>query len=456
MMDRRQFLQTLAAIGVAAGETSTGVLAQPLAATLKDYAFAPGITSFDRNAYFELAVRPNTCLIDESDTPAISRLIDVINNDLGAIVNCGPDDPQWPATGIRQLILVTHANNHGTMMVALDPADYALKSVGMEELDRVIGTHSIELSPLATLDGVGITSSNTVFRIFGCRIGAVRPFMEKLKQALGGRIPVIAPNHIHWVVWNPKLLRGGADCLQYHFEFTTLGNPTRKEVLDAFKAQASAAFSALATPGSTADVDFAYKTWKQLIGGPIPDSDWENWIPQFPAPRRKAMPPSTFFKQPIIGLTHPPPLELAEFRYGVDIAGPFLCPGGAAKATAGPDVRRDFVKASLSGDVRFDPARTTYPYYLRHGAKTTDEFISAFQWWPQGFAPAELKKTMKQDPNRWWGRRMSYSVRRPICDADNSLIYNYVGEDGSWQNHLDRCLTDPSRAAVKSLLFTTV
>jgi hypothetical protein len=343
------------------------------------------------------------------------------------------------------------------MVIGLDPTHYSVKSpltdTEYEDIERALSSHTIEIPLNLPLDGVPVTASSTAFRIMGCRIGASRPFLEKLKQALGGVIPVIAPNHIHWISFGE--VPGSLDCLLYHFEYTTLGRKTYSELLNAFQQKSSAAFTALKN-GTSAGVDVAYRTWWALNGSEIPESQWAVWIPK-PIPKAPTIygPFAAYFKEPVNRLPSAPSFRLGEFRQRIDLAGPFMVTGGSSKANEpNADARRAFIKPFLEADVRF--RHPTYPYHARYNTASLQEFLNSFAWYAQGYAPLEKKKRMKQWPDIWWGRRLSYSVLQPITDSDRTLIYNYYGADGSIQTHLDACLTDPARANVKDLLFTTV
>ena len=198
-----------------------------------------GETLFDKKGQLLIGGRPKH-LSHLPAVPVVSGFFDYLKNpvaDPRYIGSCGPTSVPRAAGDIRHLFIVTHANNRAEIVVGLDPTHYSVKGpftdTDFEDVDRAVASRNIEIPEGLVIDGVPVTSATTAIRIMGCRIGSSKPFLEKLKQAMGGRITVIAPNHINWL-GSHEAMNGALEFLQYDFEVTTLGTMTRKELITKF------------------------------------------------------------------------------------------------------------------------------------------------------------------------------------------------------------------------------
>src|SRR6266568_4951737 len=182
-MHRRTFVESLGLATIPSNRLLQALTAVSLPPLLKDYGCSPGSSDFDEFGRLNLGKRPNTCLVILPDNePVVSAFIDFLKNpspvDPG---QCGPDKPR-PTNDKRQLLVVSHATSRGTLVIGLDPTHYSVKSpltgTEYEDVERAFSTHTIEIPPLLVIDGTPVTSSSTVFRIMGCRIGTSKPVLE--------------------------------------------------------------------------------------------------------------------------------------------------------------------------------------------------------------------------------------------------------------------------------------
>jgi hypothetical protein len=149
----------------------------------RDYAIVPGTSPFDVRIADFLKVRPNTVLLTDPSLASIQAFLEGLRDS---------DEIKNP---IRRLIIVGHANVQGVLKVPLyrlstDPVSY-------EDLEDAVNKRSLIvdmnlLTPRPVIKGV---TEDPILLLLGCTIGAQSVFMKKMKDALGGKITVIAPKH---------------------------------------------------------------------------------------------------------------------------------------------------------------------------------------------------------------------------------------------------------------------
>src|SRR5438270_14057522 len=121
VMNRREFLQSLGVSAIVLLPTTEQFLlslgaTQSNISQLNDYAFSPGATNFDKRGRQFSFFRPDTCLI-VTNTQRLDSFIAYLNSPTAQLgtSQCGPQVTRTPIPDLRQLLLVTHANNEGRM-----------------------------------------------------------------------------------------------------------------------------------------------------------------------------------------------------------------------------------------------------------------------------------------------------------------------------------------------------
>src|SRR5215475_4907192 len=96
---------------------------------------------------------------------------------------------------IRYLIAVGHASTSGAFHITIGASSKVEALVSYETLEEavvkkylVIDMNSLQPRPKDT--GVG------QLRLMGCSMGSQAPYMQKVKEAVGGKIMVIAPKFL--------------------------------------------------------------------------------------------------------------------------------------------------------------------------------------------------------------------------------------------------------------------
>jgi hypothetical protein len=231
-----------------------------------DYLFVPGNGRAENLGRQVLARRPNTAVITRP--PAQNHLAGLLAGLAGLPPSQGNPTPR----PIGDILLVAHGLETGEYFLRLSrrlesPADF-------ERADQANAAHAVRLTaPLLTPAGGGPLETITV-RLRGCNIGAARPFVAKLQEAMapaGGAVNMTAP--LHFDEFHD--IQGGT--LEYlAHKFTVKVNeqfrrPDGRSDRDALLA----AFDA-------ASLAFAY-----LDGTDIPAADWTLWVPkEIHTPRR--------------------------------------------------------------------------------------------------------------------------------------------------------------------------
>lgn len=303
---------------------------------------------------------------------------------------------------IDDLLVGAHANDQGSMFIPMFPGQRG--PTKFETLERTINdaARSIEI-PDATIGHAPGDPITHFFHIKGCSIGQARPFLVKLKEALGDNVNVTAPKHFHILYYNSRL--GVFEGMGY--EYTIIRR-------DPFQ--------------NRADVVAAFQANPNFVpydGSAVPAAEWDDWLPR--RIRRNHLRTRKKLKRRIrvnLGLplgrrnTIPYDIEFRSypnrFRYTVEYDNRAQVPRTRA------DQEQD-LEDTLNDDPTFD-AGHDFPEYERWGYSDIDDFIQGYTW--------------RFNRNGKYlvciGRRYEYTLVPPIMDLNTgNFIYNFYPNQGS-------------------------
>ena len=279
--------------------------------------------------------------------------------------------------------------------------------VSYEDLETSVKNKSLLIDPVWLEPRPKDASQTAIpaqFLVRGCRIGMPfkklkdqHPFLTKLKEALGNKLPVIAPRHFHVGGLHSKP-DGFTEFMEYGFRLhrpTPFGNKA---------ADRAALVKAFQTGG-----------FERIDNKPVPPALWDGWIPPNPH-LKEEQDVKTSVIDPVINKS-----VTAIFRFKFRHRWLF---GEKTKESSiplekdpGDEAGR---KAALQADLeKNDPRyRATHPFpvYTRLGYNFITEFMDGFTW---NFRFDS--KTLFFSP-----RRAEYTTKPPITEiATNKLILNF-------------------------------
>jgi hypothetical protein len=356
-------------------QATLNALAAAATADARDYAFVPGATPFDIRMASVLAARPRTMRITTID--ALSAFIRSL----------GRGDATAP---IRHLVPASHANNEGQLFMRLDFLD--AREISYEDLDDAVKRKTLVIDPAWLMprpkDAAG-AEIPALCLIRGCRIGTAPAYLKRLREALGGAVPVVAPKHFHVAAGFSR----PAGFLEYMETNWGVSRPTRlpdrPAVIAAFQA------------GGFALID----------GSPVPSKAWGAFLPRNPHAGYKQTVKATVVN-PIIGRRQDFP---GEFRFRIR------------------RLRATEQSFGLKADPRTDAARKAavmtelekahpqylsshpYPAYARLGYSSMQEFMDGFDW---TFRYDRASETLFFNASR-----AEYTVLQPIADPANGKVF---------------------------------
>lgn len=364
---------------------TTTALAREATASARDYAFIPGTSAFDLQMANVLTARPQTLRIKEA-------LIDSLR---GFIASLGKAQATAP---IRHIIIASHANNEGVLFMKLDML--AAGEIRYEDLEAAVTARSLVVDPawLAPRPkDAGGADVAAQFLVRGCRIGTVPAYMRKLKQALGGALPVIAPKHFHVAA---QLTRpaGFVEYMQYGWTITRpqqLRN--RAAVLRAFQGGA----------------------FVRIDNSPVPANAWAGYVPGNPhraarqAVNARVLNPVTNRREAVAG----------QFRFRIrqvwDTEQSFALPADPGNLAA----RKAAVQAELEHTYAQYRAGHAYPAYERWGYASMKEFMDGMSW--------RFRHDGRSGTLYFSASRAEYTVLQPIVDPPtNRLMLNFYPTGG--------------------------
>jgi hypothetical protein len=355
-----------------------------------DYSFAPGTTSQDGRARQMFSRRPDTTLIRANRRRStVKQFIDHITDE---------DDITKP---VGDHLIATHANSQGFIFIPLfpgqsGPTDFETIQKTIDEAEK-----SIEIND----DTIGYTAGDPVtkgFHIKGCNIGKTVPFLEKMKEALGGNVEITAPIHFHVLHWLSRL--GIFEGMAYEFNFNRKEPyESRDEVLTTFRDEGFLLYD----------------------GSAVPDDSWENWLParisknQLKTRQRLSRALRVNIGAPIdttSTLSHEIQFRVTPntFTYTIEY------PDRASVPTETAD-RETALEDALNADDLFSSSHE-FPMYERWGYDSIDNFIAGYNW--------RFNRNGKNLVCR--GTRYEYTLSPPVLDiSTDNYIFNFYPNEGS-------------------------
>lgn len=111
----------------------------------------------------------------------------------------------WVAANVQQpignLIIVSHANEDGTLSFALNAGDADTRIFAAELRDAL----HLATGQTALADVRGVVDAQTSIKIKGCDIGRTQAMVELVDEAFGGAGTVTAPTHEQWYEFDQAL-----------------------------------------------------------------------------------------------------------------------------------------------------------------------------------------------------------------------------------------------------------
>jgi hypothetical protein len=306
---------------------------------------------------------------------------------------------------IGDLLFGAHANDEGELFMPSFPGQNG--PTVFETLEETLNdpTKSIQIpDPL-----IGFTTGSQVthaVHIKGCNIGKARPFLVKLKAALGGHVRVTAPKFFHGATPAPN--EGSFEYLGYQFAIRR----------------------ATAFPNRAAALtEFDTAQFRLIDNTVVPTADWNRLIPGNPNLTVRQQIPSrlgvTIGRRATINTAR-------EYRATGIGFGPWIItyPPQATVPTTETAKLAD-LKTSIRSDPRFDDTHA-FPVYKREGFATFNDFFSGYDWTCN---PARGKRLICT------GSRILYVILLAVTDpattppngffGDGNLIFNFYPNAGS-------------------------
>ncbi len=355
----------------------------------RDYAFVPGTTPFDNEMRTTCERRPQTVVLSPVSMNSVQGFLRMIRSSADIT---GP---------VRDLLLCSHANPEGRLIMAFQTESTAAGFVSYEELEGLCSSGVVHVPQEARFPRPQTTAGTRSLQVHfrGCRVGRNAPFMAKLREALD--VPLVtAPRHYHStaILDNPA---GAAELMLYSFEV----------------------FSRDRIEHTPALIDaFAAKGYRTVDGAQIRRDSfarWINWTDASSA-RTGRMQEAV---SPVNNLNYN---VRAPFRYShryLDEQGGFSVNLPSEPVTDADKKRA--VKAELQR--RYPQYRPDHPWpeYVRLGYDSMDEFMEGWNW---HFSLDQAEGILMLNPSRH-----EYILSQPVVTADNRLYMNFYYNDVSRQ-----------------------
>ncbi len=347
-----------------------------------DYGFAPGGTSQDGRARALFARRINTTLIHRKNLSTLRGFINRLNTAPGIIRPVG------------DILLGSHANDEGFLFATMFPGQKGATNFETLEDCLATATHSIEI-PDALIGYTQGDPVTTFFHIKGCNIGRARPFLVKLREALGDNVTVTAPKHFHFIFFHTSY--GVWESMDYQYRIV---QP------NAFAKRADAV-TAFETAG-----------FEDIDGNPVPTANWSKWIPKKINRTAKVDVPTklgvTIGKRKTITCEREFRVKQKQFNYSINYP-------TAGDVPASRVDREAALELSLNNNPVFDSAHE-FPEYERWGYADIPDFIAGYKW------------SFQRNKRRLicTGSRYEYTVIVSVLDTTTGdLIFNFHPNAGS-------------------------
>jgi hypothetical protein len=348
-----------------------------------DYAFAPRLDSQTGRVRMMFARRAQTTTIQRRKGRTTVRQF-IHHLDTAAAI----------AKPIGNMLLGAHASSEGEIFIRLFPGK--ARDTNWDALERSLSAAANSVAIPDSL--IGYTSGPpTAFLHFkGCNAGKQRPFLVKLKEALGDHVNVTAPKHFHDIWFDTRY--GVWESMAYEFR---IQRPK-------FFADPADALSELQ---GAPDMNL-------INNSPVPSANWPIWIPKRISVRRTtkwtvhANLGSSFGKRKTIPTTLEFRVEPTEFPTFI-------------KSSATTDAaRKADLQAELATRARFKSSHP-FPRYKELGYSSLANFLNGYTW----------KFTPSGSDLHCLGSRIIYTSVIPILDPADSLkgnlIFNFYPNSGS-------------------------
>ncbi len=369
-----------------------------------DFAFVPSIGNIQDLAR-ALSLHPNTTVL----TAGCDTLSDFLASVKSA--SAGPFNTNLA----EDLILGTHADDEGTILIDLDTA-----TPGPVTYEKLENLNTIKIPS-------EVNKPDTQFWMLGCLVGTKRceNFLKLLKQALGNPHTVIAPKYVYQLrsvlskgigatVQGVPDSQGFLENMAYEFRISSkdaLGS--RAEVVQAFqKANDS-------DPPQFVDVN----------GTKIPSDKWGGWVP--PEANLNLKPTTAdgiafdFYAGVRIAVVNGVNLLVNTKNRALWIAArdTITVPPIDIQGLDSNKTNEELLTLVLPNVPNFKDSHP-YPIYKRHHFDSLESFIKGIRWFgPFGTSRAKSSFT---------GQRYLYTLRIPITEpGTDNLISNYYPDGQS-------------------------
>ena len=247
--------------------------------------------------------------------------------------------------------------------------------------------------------------ANMIIRICGCNIGKHTGFLQQLKRLFGGNVTVVAPKHVQYYGdffnENTTIVY---ECLLYDFMVFSKEQFGSKTLLK----QA-----------------FGGRGFQDIHNNAIPDQQWAEWIPSTihtadSDPQKTAFPCSTPSVPLLSSIIEREYIyrHRKVFAYGLPYANESPPSSTEARTAA---LRENFLHHEKM-QPEYPDATFKNPQYLNYSYQSAEAMFDGLSW---SFHWDNTKRILQCT-----GYRHEYIVRIPITEADSSLIYNALENEG--------------------------
>jgi hypothetical protein len=357
-----------------------------------DFGFAHGADTHINNLRGMFSRRPTTTLVNVRRVNAVQPLITHLNT-TAAI-----------AKPIGDILLGAHANDEGQLFMPMVPGQNG--PTRFETLESTLTNPKLSILIPDAL--IGFVPGNAIMHavhIKGCNIGNARPFLVKLKEALGGNVKVTAPKFFHGATPEAE---GMFEYVGYQFALKrTKPFPKRPTALSEFDAA----------------------QFTLVDGSPVDAANWNALVPRNPntdarGGQARSKLGVTIGKRTTINTPQ-------QYRVATITFGPWTItyPPGAPVPKKKPDQVSD-LEISLGGHPLFQSSHP-FPQFTREGFANVIEFVSGYEWTctPRGRTLVCV------------GTRLMYVIVMAVTDpttipasgliADGNIFFNFYPNVGS-------------------------
>jgi len=357
-----------------------------------DYAFAPGTTGYDNIMKDLFNQRPNTTLINQAGITRADQFIDHLETSGGV------------TRPVEDMIIASHGNDGGWLQIQF--ADIDADGDGNPDTNTTYEVLEIADSTNVADIPASVVGAASKFHIKGCKIGQnyAVPFVQKIKAALGGVVPVTAPKHFHEVWFRSDL--GVLEYLGYDFSVV--------------QATAFVNRNALLAAFGAAGLVF-------IDNSAIPADYWRTNIPTQVGTGRITMRYTVNLSPALIPTSGSAMNSLRltidnSFRHDAERF-TFTVGYGTGSPPATDTAKKADMKTSMAAEPAFQ-ATHPFPMYARLEYDNLDQFVDGHTW------------TFTYDRNshnmRCVGTRHRYTLIVPITDpTNNNLFYNFYPYAGN-------------------------